>query len=397
MVKLYWPANGSFEQALERLKREKTFPPFSEEVLLFIQSLSKKFVKMRNYPEVVALGYWLRKAHIQEMKASWEKENDGKIVKARGTVFHIAPSNVDTIFIYSWMLSLLAGNNNVIRISSKEQLNDLMRIVIEELAQPEFQHIANRTILCTYGHDENATEVISANCQTRVIWGGDETIRAIRQIPLAPIANELAFPDRFSLAALNSEDIAQLDEQALDRLLEQFYNDVFWFDQMACSSPRLVVWVGENQEEVKTRFWSAFEQKIQSKQYDLFSATQVLKLTTSLWMAAEKEVDIVENGTYFSRVQLTDVPAEARERHCGGGLFFEYDVEQLGDLSSVIIDKDQTLSYFGFEQEQLVELVENISTRGLDRIVPIGQALDFDGVWDGQSFLRSFTREVVLL
>lgn len=397
IVKLYWPANGSFEQALERLKREKPFQPFSKEVLLFIQALSKRFMKLRNYPEVVALGYWLRKAHIQEMKASWEKENDGKIVKARGTVFHIAPSNVDTIFVYSWMLSLLAGNNNVIRISSKEQLNDLMRIVIEELAQPEFQHIANRTILCTYGHDENATEVISANCQTRVIWGGDETIRAIRKVPLAPIANELAFPDRFSLASLNSEKVAQLDEQALDQLLEKFYNDVFWFDQMACSSPRLVVWGGENQEEVKTRFWTAFERKVQSKQYELFAATQVLKLTTSLWMAAAEEVNAVENRAYFSRVQLTDVPAEARERHCGGGLFFEYNVEQLKDLSSIIIDKDQTLSYFGFEQQQLVELADHIATRGLDRIVPIGQALDFNGVWDGQSFLRSFTREVVLL
>lgn len=396
-MKLYWPVNGTFEQAFERLSQETPFRPFDEELLPFIQSLSKRFVKMREFPEVVALGYWLRKAHIQEMKMAWERDIAGKVVKARGTVFHIAPSNVDTIFVYSWMLSLLTGNRNVIRISSKERLNNLMGVVLEELARPEFEHIANRTILCTYGHDENATEVISRNCHTRVIWGGDGTIREIRRIPLAPIANELAFPDRFSLATFNTERIAQLDERELDQLLQQFYNDVFWFDQMACSSPRLLVWVGEKNVEVKNKFWSAFERKIQSKQYELFAATQVLKLTTSFWMASDVEVNAVENRNYFTRVQLKDISEEARERHCGGGLFFEYDVNELNDLASIIIDKDQTLSYFGFEQEQLVELVETISTRGLDRIVPIGQALNFDSVWDGQSFLRSFTREVVLL
>ncbi len=148
-------------------------------------------------------------------------------------MFHIAPSNVDTIFVYSWMLSLLAGNRNIIRISSKEQkgLNVLLQIIIEELTRPEFQKIAQQTIICTYGHEENATAVLSSACQTRVIWGGDVTISAIRSVPLAPLANELTFPDRFSLAVLNSEIISKLNEKELDNLVEQFYNDVFWFDQ----------------------------------------------------------------------------------------------------------------------------------------------------------------------
>ncbi|MFC6804089.1 acyl-CoA reductase [Deinococcus caeni] len=38
----------------------------------------------------------------------------------RGLVFHVPPANVDTIFIYSWLMSVLAGNRNVIRLSSRE-------------------------------------------------------------------------------------------------------------------------------------------------------------------------------------------------------------------------------------------------------------------------------------
>lgn len=389
-MKLFWPTKGSFEAALNNLKEASLNRPFDEEVLEFTQRLSKRFLRMRHLPEVVALGYWLRKANVKQMQAQFENATEGKFVRARGLSFHIAPSNVDTIFVYSWMLSLLAGNKNIIRISSKSEVNDVLLVILEEL--PHVEKVAEQTMICTYGHEENATAVLSKACHTRVIWGGDTTVHAIRSVPLAPLANELAFPDRFSLAVLNAEKVSQLGEQELDHLLDQFYNDVFWFDQMACSSPRLVVWVGQSSKA----FWQKFEQKIVAKQYELLAATQVLKYTTSLQLAAENYVEKVEPSPYFSRVQLDEVPANVREQHCGGGLFYEYEVNTLTDLAEVMIDKDQTIAYFGFEPFELAQFVHFIPTRGIDRIVPIGQALDFSGVWDGQSFLTSFTREILI-
>ena len=41
------------------------------------------------------------------------------LVFPRGNVFHLPPANVDTIFVYSWAISALAGNHNVVRISSR--------------------------------------------------------------------------------------------------------------------------------------------------------------------------------------------------------------------------------------------------------------------------------------
>lgn len=388
-MKVFWP-NDSFEVALKNLQAQKPNCPFDEQVIAFTQSLSKRFVRMRHLPEVVALGYWLRKANVKQMQTQFETSIIGKLVRARGITFHIAPSNVDTIFVYSWMLSLLAGNSNVIRISSKTGVNEMLQVVLEELAN--FEGVATKTIICTYEHEENATELLSQTCHTRVIWGGDETVKAIRQVSLAPLANELVFPDRFSLAVLNGYKVAELNERGMDVLLEQFYNDVFWFDQMACSSPRLVVWLGEEAHS----FWQEFEKKIQSKRYELMAATQVLKYTTSLQLATEGYVEKINSSPFFSRIQLSDMPVNVREQHCGGGLFYEYKIEDLKDLAQVIIDKDQTIAYYGFEQAELVQLVASISTRGIDRVVPIGQALNFNGIWDGQSFLTSFTREVVI-
>lgn len=389
-MKLFWPKGQEFEPTLAALQAQQVQVPFSEEVLAFTQSLSKHFMKMRHLPEVVALGFWLRKTNIKQMQADFECRHKGKLMRARGLAFHIAPSNVDTIFVYSWLLSLLAGNKNVIRLSSKAEVNEMLQVILDVL--PQFEAVANATLICTYGHEEQATVLLSAACHTRVIWGGDATVRAIRQTPLAPLANELAFPDRFSLVVLNSERVQALGETELAALLEQFYNDVFWFDQMACSSPRLVVWQGR----AVPKFWQHFEQKIQQKHYELVAATQVLKYTTSLQLAAEGYVSKVAPMTYFSRVQLDEVPAGVREQHCGGGLFYEYEVEAFSHLAKIVTDKDQTLAYYGFEKSELTELAMQIQTRGLDRIVPIGQALNFDGVWDGQSFLTSFTREVTI-
>ena len=40
----------------------------------------------------------------------------------RGTVLHITPSNVPTNFAYSMVFGLLSGNNNIIRLPSKNFL-----------------------------------------------------------------------------------------------------------------------------------------------------------------------------------------------------------------------------------------------------------------------------------
>lgn len=400
-MQLFWPKLSDREQVIQKLSEQTVLSPFHPDVLVFVQALSKRLIKLRQYPELVALGYWLRKANISRIQELWNESNRGQFVKPRGTVFHLAPSNVDTIFVYSWMLSLLAGNRNIIRVSSKEQpqTNELLSIMIRMMEEPEYKTVAERTVLLTYPHNDRMTAYISEYCHSRVVWGGDDTVQAIRKIPLAPMANELVFPDRFSLAILDAESVISLNEAERNNLLRQFYNDSYWFDQMACSSPKLVIWTGtdEKVKEAQYLFWSDFEKVIEKKNYELMSAVQVQKFATSLWLGADKEATKVEQGIYYSRVAFDKVPIDARERHCGGGLFYEYKANDLLEVSSFIVDKDQTLAYFGYERADLIDFASKIATRGIDRIVPIGQALNFDGIWDGQSFLESFTRKVVIL
>jgi len=399
-MKFYFPLEQG-QQALDSFNKHAPLEPFHPVVLQFIAALSQRFIKLRQFPEIVALGYWMRKANIALLQQQWEESIQGRIIKARGTVFHIAPSNVDTIFIYSWLLSLLAGNRNIIRLSSKEQpqQHTLLQLLLAELANPAYELLAQRNVLLTYGHNDDTTEQLSKLCHVRVVWGGDSTVSAVRSIPLAPMASELVFADRFSMSLLQASAINALEQEKLVQLTGQFYNDAYWFDQLACSSPRLIVWHG-TQDEVKQAqmsFWHVLEQVHANKQDELQAALQVQKLTTSLWLAASEEATEVRNTQAYSSVMLDMVTRDIRERHCGGGFFLETTIDQLQQLASIIADKDQTLTYFGYNRDELQQLASAIQTRGIDRIVPIGRALDFQETWDGQSFLRSFTREIVII
>ena len=78
-------------------------------------------------------------------------------------------------------------------------------------------------------------------------------------------------------------------------------------------------------------------------------------------------------------------------------LFLEYEVAALQDIRQILNGKDQSLSYFGFERAELLALVRTLPNRAIDRVVPIGRALQFSDTWDGFQLLESFTRRVEVL
>ena len=55
------------------------------------------------------------------------------------------------------------------------------------------------------------------------------------------------------------------------------------------------------------------------------------------------------------------------------------------------------MSYFGFEKNVLKSFVLNNNLRGVDRIVPIGNALDIDFNWDGYDLIKTLSRVIVIV
>ena len=75
-----------------------------------------------------------------------------------------------------------------------------------------------------------------------------------------------------------------------------------------------------------------------------------------------------------------------------GGVFFENDIKKIDDLQNVINGKYQTITYFGVSKSKLTTFANKLETDGISRIVPIGQAIDMDIIWDGKNLINELTR-----
>lgn len=393
--------SGTWQERVAAMADRQPLAPFADLTLEFVDSVSKWLLADRStraWPELMAVAHWMRKAHLLELRKSFTENQQVRL--ARGLVVHFAPSNVDTIFLYSWFLSLLAGNSNFVRVSRRRgpQLSHLLTVLEEVLSQSQFAALRERNAVVSYDHDRAVTTEICSRCAVRVLWGGDHTVNSLRQIPLSPLATELAFADRFSVAVLRAQTVNTTSEEQMASLVRRFYNDTFSFDQLACSSPRLIAWAGTHDEirRAKQKFWTRFEQHVAEKQIAYPSVVGINRMTAAYAYAATGQAEAIAGSTSAlpTRIQLREDAQDFRELHCGGGLFLEKDLASLEDLAQTLTAKDQTLSYFGYAPEDFAGLVKKLAARSLDRIVPIGRALEFSSTWDGMDLLHAFTRRV---
>jgi hypothetical protein len=402
--------NASYQELIpnspqpEQLAAIPSLLPFAEETLKFVDDLSQKLIRSpqsREFPELVSLAYWMRKANLERLRTDMQQRMGNTLHVPRGTVLHIAPSNVDTIFVYSWFLSLLTGNKNIVRLSSKisAQADFLVNAIAELLSTPTHAAIAQRTLLVRYAPDDSVTERFSSVCDVRVIWGGNSTVQKIRKLPLPPTSIEVAFANKYSLAVLDAKRWQAGTEEQKNTLANAFYNDAYWFDQMACSSPRLVLWVGDQESSLQAAddFWSRVQQLLSKRRERFADRDYVNKLFAQDSIAIESDVTIPMSATNdLARVWLKE-PALHQDHHCGAGLFFESAIPSLEAIKPLLNRSIQTLSYAGFMQDELRTFIQSAPLAGIDRIVPFGQALNFGPVWDGFDLARVFMREVSLL
>jgi Acyl-CoA reductase (LuxC) len=392
--------SGSWQGKISDLAKIRPFQPFEGIVIDFVDTISRRILadpSTRAWPELVVAAHWMRRAHLTELQTAFCAQQGVQL--ARGLVVHYAPSNVDSIFLYSWFISLLAGNSNVVRVSRRrgEQLEYLISRSNEVFNMLEFKDLRQRNLLVTYEHDDAVNEEICSRCSVRVIWGGDHTVSTLRRIPLPPLATELAFADRFSLAALRAGAVCDCSEEQLQHLAKNFYNDAFSFDQLACSSPRLIVWTGsrENIAEAKQKFWGGVCSYTKMRQISYPAIVTMNRVTAAYAYAATSQAGSIASNCVTEmplRVQLRESANDYRTLHCGGGLFLERDLSALEDLADSLTSKDQTLSYYGYDGAELNRLAIQLPARAIDRIVPIGKALEFAPIWDGVDMFRSFTR-----
>lgn len=381
---------------VEKITSVPAMIPFDDRIIDFLNDVSKEIMsdrRSRAFSDVITFGFWIRKGSTLKLKERFEFKDNAFHV-GKGVAFHIAPSNVPVNFAYSLVTGLLNGNANVVRVPSKEFPQ--VTILTDAFNKALLRHTDMKPyVICVrYERNKEINDMFSSVADVRIVWGGDKTIEELRKSPLPPRSGEITFADRYSIAVIDSDKyLCMVDKR---KIAEDFYNDTFFSDQNACTSPRIIVWMGNQIEKAKKEFWET-EQDIAEEKYTFQPIQGVNKLTQCFMASVALDgVKVVpHNDNLIVRIAVSEI-TDAIKDYCGNsGFFYEFDCEDISLIKPVCNDKRcQTIAYIG-DKEMVIPLLQ-AGVKGIDRVVPIGKTMDFDLIWDGYNLPAVLTRAVVL-
>ena len=388
----------SEEAFIERLQsvRKPFARPFSEQGLSLLAALSRTLLRhpeASQFPQILALGYWLRPSALKRLGDLHLHDSSTLRTVPRGLAFHLPPSNVDTLFVYSWALSVLAGNSNIVRLPS--ELPAATQLLVDVLCGVlDAQDMASSQLFCSYDKSQSIGQYISSQSDLRIIWGGDEKVLALSRDPIMPDGLSIGFPDRTSLCVVSDSGFKNLSETARREAVRGLYNDIYWFDQLGCGSPRAICWLGG--DSMADELYRLLSDVIVEKGMKVETGTAISKFVFVNELIAEGRGRKVRVRSNELSVVESDVKPGLIDNLHGGGLLLHCVCKEAREISPLFSRKLQTITHIGLSVGEIDKVAELMDGTGGLRFVPAGDALSFGPVWDGYDLLNTFTRKIVV-
>lgn len=379
--------------------------PYHDRICEFLDAWSKELrrdAEAKKYADLQTFAFWIRKSNIQKKKKEYNIRNKGRTLLGKGLVFHIAPSNVPVNCFYSYVFGLLAGNSNIVRVPSKKfpQVECACRVLQDIFSLEGYEQIGARTLFVRYERDDEITAEYSAQCNSRVIWGGDQTIREVRKVILPPRSNEITFADRYSFGIVSLSVLQGMDTVSLNRLAMDFYNDTYLMDQNACSAPHIILWKREINmpdeiiTKLQNRFWKAVADVAAKYNLEDMKVSEKYSLLCNSLIEFDCISDCQRFGNLLYVCTFDKLPQELTRYRGKYGLFYQTQVEDWSWLERMSDEKIQTCACFGVVQEEIQQQIVEKGITGIDRIVPFGKTLDIDVIWDGYDIIQQLSRVI---
>jgi hypothetical protein len=347
--------------------------------------------QFKQIPALLAFGFWARKGSIASMLNDFQARlPKNAIAVGRGIAFHLPPENVETIFLYSWAIAFLTGNVNVVRLPTT--INETITAALDALMRL-LNGAGFTDTFISYGKSPDINSRLSRLADIRMIWGGDEKAQAFESMPLRIDGKGIVFPERYSYCVLDGNWLLHASDVEYSAVARGLYNDIFTFNQMACSSPHIIHVVGcpDNHAVAVDRLMRALDGIAKSQRTFVDTADAITKFTAATRMASEGLIDRAWRYSNETTAVRTLKPMSCSVGY--GFLFISY-IGALDDLVEFANERHQTLTHQGFSKDTIEEFARKTATRGLYRLVPVGQALNFDVLWDGHDLLMETVRFV---
>jgi hypothetical protein len=373
--------------------------PFAPERMALIGELSARLLADRRISEQPPLAYfahWTRRAALRDLVARFNATiPTGTVAAPRGVALHFPPRNVETILLFSWVMSYLAGNTNVVRLPSVHgaAVRKALDLLVGTLREAR-----SADLFIQYPADDGVNEALSRASDVRIVWGGDGKIRAFESLPLRNGGKSIWFGDRYSYAVISGQTLVSATADEIAELARNLALDIFTFDQMGCSSPHKIYIAGN--PDAHGRAVAALIDVVgyaaRRRGTAIPSSHTMVKLTEAMALAGAEPGAIVpqRSGELMSVVFPHIRDPEIR---VGGGFIVVEFITNIATLIGRVRPVHQTLTYYGFTKAELTDFARAATLAGLSRIVPIGKALDFDAVWDGYELFRELTRTIRII
>ena len=380
-------------------RRSALAAPFAPERIALIGELSARLLADRRIIEQPALAYfahWTRRGALRDLVARFNATVPaGALAAPRGLALHFPPRNVETILLFSWVMSYLVGNANVVRLPSERGAAVIKAIDLLVAALSEAE---GADLFIQYPADDWVSQALSRSSDVRVVWGGDGKIRAFESLPLRNGGKSIWFGDRYSYAVILGQALMGATADEIAELARNLAVDIFTFDQMGCSSPHKIYIVGHSDTHGRAvaTLISAVDCAARRHGTKIPPSHMVLKLTEAMALAGTERGAVVPklSGELMS-VVFPNI--RGTEDRVGGGFIVVEFITDIATLIGRVRPTHQTLTYYGFTKAELTDFAQAATLAGLSRIVPIGKALDFDAVWDGYELFRELTRTVRII
>ncbi|HVH47778.1 MAG TPA: acyl-CoA reductase [Labilithrix sp.] len=366
---------------------------------------------------IAFLATWLRRKSLEStVRASLggrEAALDGFVADGsrklraapRGIVAQWIAGNIPTLAVFSFVLSALVKNVNLVRVP-KESLAVVRRMLaaFEEtsITDASGQALSGRDILegASFfyfpGEDRSLHAALSLRADARVVWGGQETLATVLALPRHEHCEDIVFGPKFSLGLIDTggrERVVGQSDEGL-AIARSLVRDVLLFDQAACSSPHILYVEGTLEDARAFGRALAGELAKQTKRNPKRgiaegTAAAILRLRTDYGLAEDRDVFASSAVDY---TVLVDADGPVLSEGVQSRTLFVRAVPSLRDVVPVVTPQVQTIGLLVDDAGLAADLAERLAQRGVSRLVRFGLMNVYDQPWDGLFACDRFVR-----
>jgi hypothetical protein len=308
------------------------------------------------------------------------------IIKPRGKIALWLPSNVS--LLGPLMLVLLSLTGNQLRLKGGSKTENLTGIfldyVLKHLPDSNLKSYLQKKVSIEYfDRQDLRNREMSAWADVRILFGSDETARAIEGLPHPVSSEPVYFVDKQSEVWV--EPAAETNDTIRDLI-----HVLAIYGQAGCTSPKRVVLLGSTQAKAE-----AFRDRLISEWPKTITRLPALHIASENIMARQwalalgwKAENAANNAAVFAAggMELPAFSAHMSLRIVHG---------KFRDAARTMPANIQTLGY-AFEKPLDPGWLTRISGLAIKRLVPLANMHHFGHIWDGLDFWsRLFERVTV--